>query len=221
MANYLKRLLESKHYATDGAGGAGGSAGGSASGTDGGGSGGGEPNPNDEAAKKAREEEIQKEVDKRMAKQKAEIEAKVRKEIEDGQRLTDEEKLAKERKEFEKQKAEFEKQKIEQTKALNVEKIKNEYLKAGVDEKLVDKLVAHVGENFDEEKKSAEETIKIYQKILEDHKASVLAEIQGKQSTPRGSGGDDDKDKNGFFSKYNERDAKENKEPKNKYFKSK
>lgn len=216
MANYLKRLLESKHYAADGAGGAGGS--GDAGTTNGNGAGGGEPNPNDEAAKKAREEEIQKEVDKRMAKQKAEIEAKVRKEIEDGQKLTDEEKLAKEREEFEKQKAEFEKQKIEQTKALNVEKIKNEYLKAGVDEKLVDKLVAHVGENFDEEKKSAEETIKIYQKILEDHKASVLAEIQGKQSTPKGSG-DDDKDKNGFFSKYNERDTKEKKEPKNKYFK--
>lgn len=203
MAKFLERLLNIKFYAAEDGNGGGDPNGGEPNG-------GGEPKP-------LSEEEVQKRVSEELEKQKADIEAKVRKEIEENQHLTDQEKFAKEKEKFEQEKKDFEKQRVEQTKALNVEKIKNIYIKAGVDERLADKLVAYVGTDYESEKKVAEETVEIYKKILEDNKANILANIQKNQPTPKGSGAGDD-NSNSFFDKFNERDNKKT-EQKNKYFK--
>ena len=202
MAFYFKWLANMVKYQADDGG----------QGTGEGGNGG---EPKTDSTPKITEEQVQQRISEELEKQKAEIEQKVRKEIEENQKLTDTEKFEKEKAEFEKQKQEFEKTRQEQIKALNVEKVKGIYLKAGIKEELANKLVEKVGLEYDSESKSANEIVKLFNKALEEQKTKLLADLQKNQPTPTKS--PSGVEENNFFSKYNEREN-DKKAKKNKYF---
>ena len=165
MADYLKRFIFRTYFNTDETGGQGGS--------------GGQPNPTGN--------EVEQQAQKLFESKKAEFEQQIRKEIEEQAKLTNEEKLAKERQTFENEKKAWQQKQEEQTKALNVEKVKNIYAKNNIPEKLVNELISLVSLDYSTSEKQANNIVSAYKKAIEDEISNLKTKQVNNQQTDTNS----------------------------------
>lgn len=205
MPPYLLRMLMHKFYSPDDSGGMG--------------EGGNNPDPNAKGSGEPNAEteaEIQKRIKEAQEGQKAELEKQIRKEIEEEGKMTDLQKLQKEREKFEEEKKhaqeELDKQKVE----LNVSKVKVIYAKAGLSDKLIDMLTKDVTIDFSVEEKKANEFVKAYNEHIEKVKEDLKKGIQ--KSQPNAKQVDENKESKG--NKYFKNKSEVvNEKTRNKYFK--
>jgi hypothetical protein len=139
------------------------------------GGGSGEPNPQNGVV------DVEAEVSKRLASKEEELRKQILKEIEEEKNLSDAQKLELERQKFAEEKLKWQKQVEEQTLALNVDKVKGIYVKAGLSNELVDLLATKVGLDYSVAESEANKVAKAINDFVEQKTKELKETVQKQQ----------------------------------------
>lgn len=151
-------------------------------------------------------DDIEKLVKERMAQQEEELRKKILEDIEKEKNLTEAQKLELEKQKLQRERDEWKKQLETETIALNVEKVKSIYNKAGLSEEIVNVLVENIGLDFTKEETKANNLVKAINSFVESKTKELTTQIQKQQPSPTiKSGSQTSENQNSsFFDKFNE-----------------
>lgn len=173
------------------------------------GSGSGDPKP------QTNTENIEELVKARMAEKEEELRKKILEEIETEKNLTEAQKLEVERQKFQQEQENWKKKVETDTIALNVEKVKSIYNKAGFSEELINLLVNDVKLDFEVEQTKANNVVKAINSLLDSKTKELTNKIQSNQPSPTIKNGSTNGEKQSFFENFNQ----PKNEPKQSFFK--
>lgn len=174
-----------------------------------GGTGSGDPNQTQT------QQDVEALVKERMAKKEEELRKQILEEIENEKNLTEAQKLEVEKQKLAKEKEEWQKKLETETIALNVQKVKSIYTKAGFSEDMINLLVDGVKLDYTVEEKRANDIVKSINAFIEAKTKDLTNQIQSNQPSPTIKSGTNGSQTKSFFEQFNE----PNSQPKESFFK--
>lgn len=161
-------------------------------------------NGSGEPQQNASQQDVEALVKARMAEKEEELRKQILEEIENEKNLTDAQKLEVERQKLAKEKEEWQKKLETETIALNVQKVKSIYTKAGFSEEMIELLVDGVKLDYSVEETRANNIVKSINAYIEAKTKDLTNQIQSNQPSPTMKGGNNGQVKQSFFEQFNE-----------------
>lgn len=167
-------------------------------------------NGSGEPQQNASQQDVEALVKARMAEKEEELRKQILEEMENEKNLTDAQKLEVERQKLAKEKEEWQKKLETETIALNVQKVKSIYTKAGFSEEMIELLVDGVKLDYSVEETRANNIVKSINSYIEAKTKDLTNQIQSNQPSPTMKSGSNGQVKQSFFEQFNEPNPQSN-----------